>query len=408
MTLLIMTIVISMSISAICSVLEATLLSLSETDLAIIAEKNNMVYRIWKNFKENLNRPIAVILIVNTFAHTIGAALSGVQYEQLFGSKWIALFSVIYSFIMIQWTEILPKTIAVRLNRRVAYITAHPLNFLVKLFTPIVALVNFLNKPFEVKNKKSSNSFSYHITALSKQAAVNNVIEKTQADIITQAAKLNKLTAHDIMVSMDNIKFLHAGLSIHEALGEAHIYHHTRFPLLAGYNSREVIGYVNFKDIVSVLQTSPENPELKAISRPIITFNENVTLPILLNKMTSSFQHMAMIIDNSGNIIGMITLEDIIEEIIGEINDEYDVMPAHLIHIFKDRYLVGGGITCKELNSQLSTRLPETDETLNQWLLSFLKRQPHPEESLLYNDFRYTVRRLCRQQIFEVIIEKVE
>ncbi|HPO50162.1 MAG TPA: DUF21 domain-containing protein, partial [Spirochaetota bacterium] len=157
MATLIFTIFISMAISALCSLLEACLLSLSLTDIAKISEKKIKVAKIWENFKKNIDKPIAVILIVNTLAHTIGAALSGAQFEKKFGGEWIWLFSLIYSLAMIQWTEILPKTMGVKYNRNLADIFALPLNLLVTIFKPVAFIIHLINKPFE--GKKDDRNF---------------------------------------------------------------------------------------------------------------------------------------------------------------------------------------------------------------------------------------------------------
>ena len=120
MTILLVTIFITMGISFLCSVLEACLLSLSLADIGRISDKKPLAAKIWKSFKEGIERPIAVILIINTLAHTIGASLSGAQFEKIFGTKWIISFSIIFSLSMIQWTEILPKTLGVRCNKNIA------------------------------------------------------------------------------------------------------------------------------------------------------------------------------------------------------------------------------------------------------------------------------------------------
>ena len=148
MTTLILSLCISFSVSFFCSLLEACALSLSLTDIAHLSEKKPLIAAIWKRFKENLEKPIAVILIVNTLAHTIGASLAGAQFDKLFGAQWIVVFSVAFSFGMIQWTELLPKSLGVRYNMQIAAWAARPLQFLIKLMHPLVALTNWLNRPF--------------------------------------------------------------------------------------------------------------------------------------------------------------------------------------------------------------------------------------------------------------------
>lgn len=119
MTLLIVSIAVAMSVSFLCSVMEAALLSITPSKIALIAEKRPRIGSICRRFKEDIEKPIAVILILNTAAHTFGAAIAGAQFDKLFGSSYIWLFSLIFTVLMVQYTEILPKTLGVRFNRPV-------------------------------------------------------------------------------------------------------------------------------------------------------------------------------------------------------------------------------------------------------------------------------------------------
>jgi len=270
-----------------CSILEACLLSLSLTDIAKISEKKPLVAQTWKVFRENIQRPITVILIINTLAHTIGASLSGAKFDQLFGAKWVIVFSLVFSFVMIQWTEILPKTLGVKYNRRIAVMAAVPLKYLIAVFTPFVNVVQFFNRPFERgKHPGLEASAVNDISVLAKFAALQKMISEDQEKILAQTIKLPALKVRDIMVGREEIKFLSTKMSLMDALIEAHIHHHTRLPLIEGDDREKVLGYINFKDIVSALQTNPKDPSLKGIARPIIEVRGDEPVSVLLSKLT--------------------------------------------------------------------------------------------------------------------------
>ena len=127
-----------------CSLLEACLMSLSLADIANITEKRQAIGSIWKNFRDNIQKPIATILVINTLATTMGAALSGTQFARLFGVKWVWLYSLIFAIMMIQWSEILPKTLGYRHNRLVAMVFGLPLEALVIGMTPLLSVTQFL------------------------------------------------------------------------------------------------------------------------------------------------------------------------------------------------------------------------------------------------------------------------
>ncbi len=185
--LLILTISISLLISFFCSLMEACLLSLSNSNIAEISQKSPKTASIWRRFKSNIQKPIAVILIVNTLAHTIGASVSGAKFDDLFGHEWLWVFSLVYSLIMIQYTEILPKTLGVRFNIILAKVSALPLFILVRVFRPLTTLIEILNSPFERKKQKSPNTIADEIMLLSGSAELDNSISHEQASVIAKA-----------------------------------------------------------------------------------------------------------------------------------------------------------------------------------------------------------------------------
>jgi CBS domain containing-hemolysin-like protein len=133
MTVFLLSVLLALSISALCSLMEAALLSLSPSQVASISERWPRTGAIWQGFKANIERPIAAILILNTASHTVGASVAGAEFDQLFGNEWIWAFSLVFTFLMLQFTEILPKGVGVRYNRQVALWIARPLSVLIQL-----------------------------------------------------------------------------------------------------------------------------------------------------------------------------------------------------------------------------------------------------------------------------------
>jgi len=407
MIYLVLVILISMSISALCSLLEACLLSMSHSDIANISSNKPKLGIVWNNFKNNIQKPIAVILIVNTISHTIGASLSGAQFDELYGPKWIIIFSFIFSFAMIQWTEILPKTIGVRYNKKIALVGTVPLIFLIRLFTPLVKLIELLNKPFVGKIRETTYFDAIkEISILSHYAFLNNLISKDQEQIISRTIGLTKKKAKDIMIPKSEIKTLNDRMSMMEALIEARIHNHTRYPLVNHLNTNEIIGYINVKDIVSALQLNPDNPSLRGISRPLMSFYEDDNFSLLFKKLTQNHQHIAVVKNEIHEITGLVTLEDIIEEIIGEIEDEYDKLPLYFYPITKTRYIISGGVTIKQLNEKLSLNFTYSDLSINDWI----KKQYGPNQksgNKYYNSgITFIIKKITRTKISELIIEK--
>ena len=158
MVLLLASVSFALLISALCSLMEATLLSLTPTQVAGIATRRPQLGRIWKELKEPIDRPISVILIINTTAHTIGATVAGAEFDKLYGDRWIWIFSLVFTGLMLQFTEILPKTLGVRYGQQIAIWIGRPLRTLVVAFHPVIQMVRWINRPFERSAANGSDS----------------------------------------------------------------------------------------------------------------------------------------------------------------------------------------------------------------------------------------------------------
>ena len=153
MTLFLAAVATALGVSFLCSLMEAVLLSLTPSQVARLSERHPSTGTIWRGFKSNIERPIAVILILNTTAHTIGASVAGAQFDELWGDRWIWLFSIAFTLVMLQFTEIVPKTLGVQFNQILAPAIARPLQVAVVVFRPLIAVLHFLNRPFEGRRK---------------------------------------------------------------------------------------------------------------------------------------------------------------------------------------------------------------------------------------------------------------
>jgi CBS domain containing-hemolysin-like protein len=401
------TVGIAISLTFLCSILEACILSTSATDIAKISEKKPKVAAAWKGLRDNIQRPIAVILIINTFAHTIGAALSGSQFNDLFGHRLVGLYSVVLTIVMIQWGEILPKTLAIQNKIFFIQVFSSPLTLLTRLLSPVLFMTHWLNRPFEGKKKAHTGETDAlgDISVLAHFASLHNLISKEQEKIVSSGIRLSNRTVGEIMVRREDMKYLSTKMSLTDALLQAHIHHHTRFPLVDGDDADVIIGYVNFKDIVNVLRLNPKDPTLKGIARPIPAVKPGWKLSAILTELTKGYQHIAGVKDDAGKTVGLITLEDIVESIVGSLNDEYDMLPTFLYPITEDRFVAGGGVPLSEMREKVAPSMPESAMALNDWLMGQCKVKPKTEGRLNYRNLTFTVRKISRSKIHEVIVD---
>ena len=163
---------------------------------------------------------------------------------------------------------------------------------------------------------------------------------------------------------------------------------------------------MNFKDIVSALQLNPKDPSLRGICRPIMTVTADDNVAELLPRMIRQYQHVAVVADRSGAVVGMVSMEDIVETIVGDIFDEYDLLPSYVYPITETRFLVGGGLKVHALREKTGIELPQLDEPLSQWLKEIAERPPKVEDRIRFRNALFIPRRISRGEIREVIVEK--
>ncbi|MBN2036249.1 MAG: DUF21 domain-containing protein [Chitinispirillaceae bacterium] len=409
MITLIIIITAAMGFSFCCSLMEACLLSISSTDVARLAEHKPSLGKIWKKFKSDIQKPLATILIINTFANTIGAALAGSQFTKLFGSHWVAVFSIVFSIVFIQWCEILPKTLGVRYNRFIAGVTARTFSLMVHSFRPLIKAIEFMNRPFEGKKRRETESAVSDIRVLARSAVLENLLSKEQERLIARSVHMSTLTARDVMIDREDINFLSNDMSLQDALLASHVHRHTRFPLADEGNIDRIVGYVNFKDIVGALHANPSDPTLRGITRPVLFINETTMLPELLTKLTRGYQHIAIVQNDKRQTIGLVTLEDIIETLVGELQDEYDAPPDFIVQLSEHRFRVGGHTTFRHVKARAIHEIAlDDDTTIDAWIKARMDGQEPVENfTARINDISIKVRRVVRGNVYDVIIERV-
>jgi len=408
MFLFLISVGLALVISAICSLMEATLLSLTPSQVADIAKADPQAGSIWQRFKANIQPPIAAILILNTSAHTIGAAVAGSQFAELYGDKWILVFSLAFTFVMLQFTEILPKTLGVRYNREVARFIATPLNMFVTAFTPLTKAIHFINRPFEGRKLKPERSATIEeITALAGLARLSNQISPYQERIIHGASRLSEISVDKIMIPVSQVSFISSQQTISDAIIAAHIEAHTRYPVIDGENRDRVIGYVNFKEMIYFMRTNPNDPSFQGIIRPVGFVSPDTSAADLVKGFVTDHVHMSIVRDATGKTLGMVTFEDLVEELVGDLEDEFDRLPRMEHSLSGGTWMLGGGKQMSEVSTLLKQPFSDEAENLSAWIVRQLGRTPKPGESFQRDGYEFMVRRIRRGQVFEVAVRSL-
>lgn len=407
MDLLIASVALALGISAACSLMEATLLSLTPNQVADLSGKHPKMGALWSRFKSRIDEPIAAILILNTAAHTIGASVAGASFNKLYGEERIWVFSLIFTGLMLQFTEILPKNLGVRLNRRLAIWIGRPLQLATVLLRPAIWLVHVINRPFEggdVRGEKRQGRTLEEIATLAGLARLSREISPQQERIILGASRLSRQTARDIMIPADQVSFLSTESDLDMALRAGLTDLHTRYPVIEGQDRDRVAGYVNLKELVKLADESESPTELRWILRPVYFVTPDTGANELLRAFVERRTHFAMVRDEDERVLGLVTQEDVIEELVGELEDEFDHLPHHKYPLGVHAWSVGGGIPVRDLAAELGVDEWHVDGTLAAWVDGRSEDPPRPKSVYTAGEYNVEVRRVRRGRVYEAVI----
>ena len=391
-----------------CSLMEAALLSLSPSQLAEINRAAPRTGKWAMALKQDIDKPLAVILIINTAAHTIGAAVAGASLNALFNGRYMGIFSLVFTLLMVQYTELLPKTLGVRFNTGVMLVCAPVLHVLLYVFMPVIKVAQWINKPFE-RRKPERPTTTDEISALASLARSSQTISSRQERIIKMVPHLSEKTARDVMLDVENISFLTADQTLTEAMNATANDFHTRYPVCEEDNKNEVLGYVNFKELVAIHRSHPGTVRVNDILRPIPFSEPDDTAAELLEHLTSQNCHITIVRDpKTKTTLGLVTLEDIIEELLGDLDDEFDPLPRTFYSPGENFWVVGGGVPLRLLARDTHLDLPLRAEPAGVWVSRILDRPVRVGDVIRHGNAEFYVRKIRRGQAWEFNLKRIK
>ena len=313
---------VSIAVSALCSVLEATLLSTPLSYITGLEDQGVKGAKRLKKLKQNTERPIAAILCINTIANTVGASLVGSLVMKVYGNTLVGVFSAIFTLVILVFSEIFPKTIGSTYWRRLAIPASGIINVMIFIVFPIVWVMEKLTK-FISDNSDQVSVSREDISAMVSVATEEEVIEKDEKKMIQNLLKLDEITAHEIMTPSVVVEMASGNMTAKELYDKDLV--HSRIPVCDEENDDYIIGYVLRQTILEKMAEDKFDAKLKEIARPILSFQENESVGTIWEKLLEKKEHISIIIDDYGTFRGLVTLEDVIETMLGkEIVDETD------------------------------------------------------------------------------------
>lgn len=321
MILLIVYATTAIAISFLCSVMEAALLSIVPSYIAQIEETNPKLFRQISLLKAKIDRPLAAILSLNTVAHTVGATGVGAQVTELYGQAYIGWASGIMTFLILVLSEILPKSIGTKYWKQLIPSMVIVLNVMIAIMLPFIWLSGSITRWF-TNNSNDAANIPNEIRALARMAQASNVLNEARTRTISNVVRLDEIKLKDIMTPRTVVHVVRPGMKIADFDNFLSSTPFSRFPII-DEKETTFLGYIH----KSSSYKAKDADIVDQYARQMHSFSPDAEIEDVLNLMLKEHNHMALIIDQFGNWQGIVTLEDIIETILGaEIVDETDTV----------------------------------------------------------------------------------
>ena len=325
--------VLSLVISAMCSLLEATLLSTPLSYITTLEAQDVKGWQRLKYYKTNIDRPISAILIINTIANTVGASLVGSQAATYASAAYhsthevsifIGIISGVFTFLILVFSEIFPKTIGSNYWRKLALPACQVIRVLVAISWVLVIILEKLTHRI-TDNTQQEAVTRDEVAAMVTVGAEEGVLEKKENRMIQHLLNLDNVTAHEIMTPSVVVAMAEEEMTLREFYQDEEYKNHSRIPVYKGEESDYITGYVLRQTILERLAEDKFDITLGELARPILSFSEDEEVSDIWEKLLEKKEHISIIIDEYGCFRGLVTMEDVIETMLGyEIVDEKD------------------------------------------------------------------------------------
>lgn len=427
--IIILLIIITMLIiNSVFSAYEIALTSISLGKLKILAEENKKGAIAALVMKNRIESSLAVVQIGISLAGGIAAATCGagaeekistfIQNQMNFSKSFSEVVSIIIiviplTSITIIFGELVPKTIAIKNSEKVCLYFSPSMKYFSYIVYPSVLFFEWATKGivnlFEKQTRFTLSKGDIGLIELKAQASAlkaSRIINHEQEKMIVGASNLSTTTVSDILIPEYDIATLFIDSELKDQLTKVHLDPYTRFPVTEReLDPQFIIGYVNIKELIFLPVTHPNNQNVREIMQPLLNFEANTPIVEAFSLMMKDHVHLALV-KNDNLIIGMITIEDILEEVVGDMQDEFDRLPKHITPIGKN-YIVGGGVSInvllKSLNLIDNTDYPN-DMTFSEWVKKNHNNKIKSGDFIKVNNITIIVRKVKLNHIFEAMI----
>jgi len=351
-----LTVLALLLISGLSSGVEAAILSVPYSRVLAAIGAGRSGGKSLKTIKNEMHKPIMTVVILNNMANIVGSMTAGILAAKAFGETWVGVFSGILTFLVIVFAEVIPKTVGERHAEPIALFCAKPLLFISLILTPVIWVIEHFVAPFVNKSKRLVTS-EEEITILTELGREAGIIEQDESELIQRVFRLNDITAWDMMTPRSKLDALEGSFCVRDVREQTLKFTHSRIPVYDG-NLDRIIGVVSVREILQAIAMGHEDASLASLAQKAYFVPDSTPADDLLSHFQKTHVHLAIVVDSLGNILGVVTLEDVIEELVGEIIDETDVEPEKIKRISRLEILVDADTEIRRINKFFKTDLP--------------------------------------------------
>jgi CBS domain containing-hemolysin-like protein len=325
LTLLILVSVVSLVGSFTCSMCEAALYSVSDSSVASMLQQKRWGSRTLAKIRVRIDRAIIAILVINTVANTAGAVVAGSIIGQMYGSTALGVFSALFTFAVLFFSEIIPKSVGVARAQFIAPRVAWLIELMIVVAFPVVLLAERATRTLNKGATKEGPS-EHEILSLTRMAVRLGSLEPHEAELVSNALELDEYEVREIMTPRSVTFVLPDELKLADIDQHAHHWVHSRLPVVRDDNPNEILGVVHRRDVFDLLVSERVNgKKIKDVMRPVRFIGASAGADEALREFLSGRQHMFVVVDEYGTWVGIVTLEDVLETLLGrEIVGEHD------------------------------------------------------------------------------------
>jgi len=360
-----------------------------------------------KELTDNPSSLLASILVGNNVVNIASSSLATVLAISLIGSRGVAISTIIMTIVVLIFGEITPKTLASQNSEQISLRVANPIFIISKMLKPVVIITTTISKFFIKLLGGKSDSNKPFITEDELKIMVDvseeeGILKSEEKDMIHNVFQFGDLYAKDVMVQRVDIIALDIEESLDKIISVIKEEGFSRIPIYSN-TIDNIVGILNVKDIIFMEDT--KGFSLKNYMREITYTYEFRKVTELFKDMNKNRQHMVVVLDEYGGTVGIVTIEDLIEEIVGDISDEYDDEEPEIYVVKEDEYIVEGSVRIEDINELIGTKI-ESDEfdSIGGFIIGVLGRFPNISEEIIYSNYRFIIEDIDRNRIKKIRI----